>query len=560
MPLDDGAVFAGFRIVRLLGSGGMGEVYLAQHPRLPRREALKILSAAVSADPVFRERFTREADIAAALSHPHVVGVHDRGEFKGQLWISMEYIDGTDAARLMHDRYPAGMPADEAVEIITAVAGALDYAHQQGLLHRDIKPANILLTRPDDEGKRRVFLADFGIACELADPGGLTATDITVGTVAYAAPEQLTGQELDGRADQYALAATAFHLLTGAPPYQHSNPVAVIGQHLNAAIPKLSDCRPDLADFDQAMSTALAKDPDQRFSSCRDFAKALRDIPADQWEEGFHQLLRYVERHGHTRVPRTYTFHGFKLGHWVNNQRNFHADGRLEAHRERRLQEVPCWAWDTRAAQWEEAFSQLLHYVDLNGDARVLRSYTTEDGYKLGEWVITQRNRQAKGTLDAHRERRLEDLPGWTWDPYADRWEEGFSRVLGYVDLNGDARVPRWMCTDDGYRLGSWVLKQRQRHAEGTLDADREHRLEELPGWAWDAHADRWEHGFSRLVRYVESRGDARVPAPYTVDGYKLGRWVVTQRHRHAKGTLDADRQHRLQQLPGWTWKASSST
>ncbi len=281
MPLTSGETFAGYRIVRLLGSGGMGEVYLAEHPRLPRRDALKILSSAVSADSTFRERFSREADIAAALSHPHIVRVHDRGEFEGQLWISMEYVDGTDAARLMRDRYPVGMPPDEAVEIITAVAGALDYAHQQGLLHRDIKPANILLTHPDDEGKRRVFLADFGIARELADPSGLTATNVTVGTVAYAAPEQLMGLELDGRADQYALAATAFHLLNGAPPYQHSNPVAIIGQHLNAEIPKLSALRPDLADFDHAMSAALAKNPDQRFSSCRDFAKALRQHVAE---------------------------------------------------------------------------------------------------------------------------------------------------------------------------------------------------------------------------------------------------------------------------------------
>ena len=280
MPLDNGAVFAGFRIVRPLGSGGMGEVYLAQHPRLPRREALKILSSTVSADTVFRERFNREADIVASLSHPHIVGVHDRGEFDGQLWISMEYIDGTDAARLIRNRYPAGMPAAEAVEIITAVAGALDYAHQQGLLHRDIKPANMLLTRPDDEGQRQVFLADFGIARELADPSGLTATNIAVGTVAYAAPEQLMGQQLDGRADQYGLAATAFHMLTGAPP-----PV-VVGQHLNAPIPKLSDFRPNLAGLDQAMSTALAKNPYQRFSSCRDFAKALREhVPSAPFGE-----------------------------------------------------------------------------------------------------------------------------------------------------------------------------------------------------------------------------------------------------------------------------------
>jgi serine/threonine protein kinase, bacterial len=275
MPLDDGAIFAGFRIVRLLGSGGMGEVYLAQHPRLPRRDALKILPAEVSADPEYRARFNREADIAAALSHPHIVGVHDRGEFEGQLWISMEYIDGTDAARLMRNRYPAGMPAGEAVEIITAVAGALDYAHQQGLLHRDVKPANILLTRPDDDGERRVFLADFGIARELADPSGLTATNITVGTVAYAAPEQLMGEEIDGHADQYALAATAYHLLTGLQLFPHSNPAVVISRHLNAEPPKLSDTRPELAPLDEVLSRALAKNPEDRFPRCQQFAQAL---------------------------------------------------------------------------------------------------------------------------------------------------------------------------------------------------------------------------------------------------------------------------------------------
>ena len=166
---------------------------------------------------------------------------------------------------------------DDALSIVTAVAGALDYAHQRGLLHRDVKPANILLTEPDDQGERRILLSDFGIARPLADISGLTATNITLGTVAYAPPEQLQGADLDGRADQYALAATAFHLLTGAPPYRGTNPVAVISQHLTATPPKLSDYRRDLAILDEAMSTALAKDPDERFPRCRDFAKALTE-------------------------------------------------------------------------------------------------------------------------------------------------------------------------------------------------------------------------------------------------------------------------------------------
>jgi serine/threonine protein kinase, bacterial len=274
MPLADGTTFAGYTIVRRLGSGGMGEVYLARHPRLPRQDALKILRPEVSVDVEYRERFNREADIAATLWHPHIVGVHDRGEFDHQLWISMDYVDGTDAGRLLSTQFPNGMPVDEVAEIITAVADALDYAHQRNLLHRDVKPANILLARPES-GEQRIMLADFGIARWVDDVSGLTATNMTVGTVSYAAPEQLIGGQMDGRADQYALAATAFHLLTGSPPFQHSNPAVVISQHLSASPPAVGDRRPDLSSLDPVLSKALAKDPADRFERCSDFARAL---------------------------------------------------------------------------------------------------------------------------------------------------------------------------------------------------------------------------------------------------------------------------------------------
>ena len=191
------------------------------------------------------------------------------------MWIATQYVDGTDAAQLMRERFPVGMPAAEASAIVTAIASALDYAHDRGLLHRDVKPANILLSQPDRDGQRHVYLADFGIARPLADPNGLTATNLTVGTVAYAAPEQLMGNDLDGRADEYALAATAFHLLTGTAPYEHSNPVAVISQHLSAPVPALSERRAGLAGLDAVFQTALAKDPAQRFDSCGRFAKAF---------------------------------------------------------------------------------------------------------------------------------------------------------------------------------------------------------------------------------------------------------------------------------------------
>ena len=275
MPLTSGSTFAGYTIVRLLGRGGMSEVYLAQHPRLPRRDALKILPEPATADSGFRQRFHREAELAASLWHPNIVQVHDRGEFDGQLWIAMDYVEGADAAQLMRDRYPAGMPTADACAIVTAVAGALDYAHQRGLLHRDVKPANILLTDPED-GQRRILLADFGIARYHDDVSGLTDTNFTVGTVTYAAPEQLMGGDIDARADQYALAATAFHLLTGAPPYPHTNPVAVISRHLTAPQPKLSDWRPELAELDEVLSRALAKNPEDRFAQCHGLRRRTR--------------------------------------------------------------------------------------------------------------------------------------------------------------------------------------------------------------------------------------------------------------------------------------------
>ncbi|MBJ7341197.1 serine/threonine-protein kinase [Mycolicibacterium sp.] len=275
MPLDEGSTFAGYTVIRRLGAGGMGEVYLVRHPRLPRQDALKVLRPEVSADREYRMRFHREADIAAALWHPHVVGVHDRGEAEGRLWIDMDYVDGTDAGRLLDEKYRGGMPGPLVADIVSAVADALDYAHQRLLLHRDVKPANILLADPGSP-EQRILLADFGIARWVDDQSGLTATNMTVGTVSYAAPEQLMGGELDGRADQYALAASAFHLVTGAPPFQHSNPAVVISQHLSATPPAVGDRRPELASLDPVFAKALAKDPKDRYERCADFARALR--------------------------------------------------------------------------------------------------------------------------------------------------------------------------------------------------------------------------------------------------------------------------------------------
>jgi serine/threonine-protein kinase len=274
MSLAAGQTFAGYAILRRLGSGAMGEVYLVQHPRLPRRDALKVLAEHVSADPEYRERFNREAHNAATLSHPNIVAVYDRGEYEGQLWITMAYIEGTDASRLLEGKYHKGMPPDEVVQIVTAVADALDYAHQRQLLHRDVKPANILMAELDSGGWR-AMLADFGIARRVDDSSTLTQTNMTVGTVAYAAPEQLMGQPLDGRADQYSLAATAFELFTGTHLYLDRNPAVVISQHVSAPPPAIAERKPELSGLGPVLSKALAKSPRDRYDTCMDFADAL---------------------------------------------------------------------------------------------------------------------------------------------------------------------------------------------------------------------------------------------------------------------------------------------
>lgn len=276
MPLRDGTKIAGYTIQRMLGSDGTGEVHLAQHPRLPRQDALKGFESDLSGDRDFVERFTREMDLDAGVGHPHIVGLDGRGTHEGRLWMSMDFVDGTDCGQLLQERYRDGMPASEALEILSAVAEALDFAHARGLLHREVKPANILLTDDGDDG-RRILLGDFGTAPTSGqDSGsGTAAVQARLGAVTYAAPEQLTSRDVDGRTDQYALAVTAYHLMTGAPPFRHEQPAVVIGLHLNAKPPRLADSRPELAAFDAALARALSKDPEQRFATCTEFVDAL---------------------------------------------------------------------------------------------------------------------------------------------------------------------------------------------------------------------------------------------------------------------------------------------
>jgi eukaryotic-like serine/threonine-protein kinase len=277
--LSPGSIFAGYQIERVLGGGGMGTVYLARNPDLPRSEALKVLNPELSSDKDFRARFIREAEVASALDHPNIVSIHQRGEFEGQLWIAMQFVDGTDANAAVK----AGtMTPARAVHILSEVAKALDYAHQHGVVHRDVKPANFLLSGPIGPDER-VLLGDFGIA-RAFDDTALTDTGSVTATVAYAAPEVLAGQPFDGRADLYSLACSLFRLLTGRPPYPTANgSAAVIAAHLHAPPPKVTDVVPGLsAQMDQVIATAMAKDPSRRFGSARALADAATEALNDQ--------------------------------------------------------------------------------------------------------------------------------------------------------------------------------------------------------------------------------------------------------------------------------------
>ncbi|MBD0862891.1 protein kinase [Gordonia sp. zg691] len=272
--LVPGDVIAGYTVVRVLGSGGMGTVYLAQHPRLPRHQALKVLASALGADPSFRERFRREAELASRLDHPNIVSVQDAGVDEDLMWIAMQYVDGTDTAAMVRDAHGPLHPA-LIIDIIGQVASALDYAHAQGTLHRDVKPANILTTAGHSPGTRRALIGDFGVARLLSESTGLTGTGTMIGTLAYAAPELFSGEPLTPAVDVYALGCTFYELLTGAPVFPRSDQLAMMSAHLHAPVPRLTDSRPDLPSaFDDVIYRALAKRPQDRFATCGELAAA----------------------------------------------------------------------------------------------------------------------------------------------------------------------------------------------------------------------------------------------------------------------------------------------
>lgn len=265
MNLETGARFAGYRVLRMIGQGGMGQVYLVEHPHLGRLEALKLI-AVDHGDPQFEERFTREARTAAALKHPGIVTIYHYGIEERTPWLTMDFVDGADLASGQH------LTSVEVGVVIVRAAEALDYAHHHGVVHRDVKPANIMVTRAEDStALDRVVLLDFGIA-RLMSGARLTATSAFIGTFRYAAPEVLEGVSATDRADQYSLASTAFELLTGRAPFTAEHPGALVAAQLTQPPMLPSETSPDLAPVDHCMRRALAREPAARYPTCADFA------------------------------------------------------------------------------------------------------------------------------------------------------------------------------------------------------------------------------------------------------------------------------------------------
>ncbi|WP_415623189.1 serine/threonine-protein kinase, partial [Mycobacterium simiae] len=280
-----GSTFGPYHLKRLLGRGGMGEVYEAEHTIKEWTVAVKLMSDQFSQDPVFRERMKREARTAGRLQEPHVVPIHDYGEIDGKMFMEMRLVEGTDLDSLLKRYGPLTPP--RAVAIITQVASALDAAHAAGVMHRDVKPPNILVTRDDF-----AYLVDFGIASATTDEK-LTQLGTAVGTWKYMAPERFTNDEVTYRADIYALACVLHECLTGAPPYRADSAGVLVRAHMNDPIPQPSTVRTGIPKaFDAVIARGMAKKPEERYASAGDLALAAHEALSTPDQDHASDILR----------------------------------------------------------------------------------------------------------------------------------------------------------------------------------------------------------------------------------------------------------------------------
>lgn len=287
--LEQGDRLGDYEIVSIAGVGGMGVVYKAKQQSLDRVVALKVIRDEIASEPEFRQRFLREARLAASVDHPHVVAVYDVGSKDDQLYLTMQWIDGADLKKLLEES--GRLSPMRAVAIGTQLAGALDAVHSvSGLIHRDVKPGNILVR--EVEGEDHAYLTDFGVAKPSHGAENLTKTGSTVGTVGYLSPEQIQGHESGPRSDLYALGCLVFETLTGEQPFKGDNEMAVRWAHANDQRPMVSTLLPALGHrYDHFFSLALAVDPDTRFGSGREFAEALAEAQARESGEAVTSVM-----------------------------------------------------------------------------------------------------------------------------------------------------------------------------------------------------------------------------------------------------------------------------
>ena len=271
-----GGQLGNYLIDSVIGRGGMSVVYRAHHSRLGMWVALKVLAPQLGSDDAFRERFLREAQMAAAVDHPNVIPIHDMGVHEGSLYIVMRYVSGGDLKALLAG---GNLDAELTMRVLTPIAQALDAAHARGLVHRDVKPANVLIQRAPGGEIEHVYLTDFGIAKSSAALSGLTGTGMFIGTIEYMAPEQMEGREVSAQTDVYALAATVYQCLTGRLPFHRE--LAEGARPPVGALEPVSIARPDLpAQLDPVLAKALAREPADRYASCGALMSACEEALA----------------------------------------------------------------------------------------------------------------------------------------------------------------------------------------------------------------------------------------------------------------------------------------
>jgi DNA-binding beta-propeller fold protein YncE len=272
--IEIGSEFLGYRIEELIGQGGMGVVYRAFDLRLKRTVALKLIAPEMALDDRFRERFSRESELAMTLEHPNVVPIHDAGDVDDRLYLAMRYVEGTDLRSLL--RAGGALDHARALAICRQIAAALDAAHARGLVHRDVKPANVLL----DESEH-AYLADFGLTRRLEEHGVRAGESRSLGTPSYLAPEQIEGEAVDGRADVYSLGCLFYECLTGYPPFPRDSRLAVAWAHLEEEPPSASEHKPGLPEaIDAVIRKAMAKEPEHRYPTCAGLIAAAAEALA----------------------------------------------------------------------------------------------------------------------------------------------------------------------------------------------------------------------------------------------------------------------------------------